>query len=255
VVDAPLLLSVVIPAHNEADGIAATLRTFAARLRSESIPFELVVVNDHSTDGTAAVLAGLAAELPELHGVENPRPGGFGHAVIAGLDAFAGDAVAIVMADASDDPSDLVTYYRMLGSGYDCVFGSRFIRGARVVDYPRHKLLLNRLANGFIRVIFGLRLNDTTNAFKCYRREAIEGCRPYLSKHFNLTVELPLKSIVRGYSYAVVPISWYNRTTGVSKLKIKEMGSRYLFIVLYVWLERVLSRGDYRKPRPAAPSR
>jgi dolichol-phosphate mannosyltransferase len=255
VADRSLTLSLVIPAHNEAEGITPTLRAFSARLRDEGIPFELVVVDDHSTDGTADVLAGLRDELPELRRVENPRTGGFGHAVIAGLEAFTGDAVAIVMADASDDPADVVTYYRTLQQGYDCVFGSRFMRGAKVVDYPRHKLLVNRLANQFIRVLFGLRLNDTTNAFKCYRREAIEGCRPYLSKHFNLTVELPLKAIVRGFTYTVVPINWYNRTTGVSKLKIKEMGSRYLFIVLYVWLERVLSRGDYRKPQHAAPGR
>lgn len=246
------LLSLVIPAHNEAEGITATLRAFAAVLRAEHIPFEFVVVDDHSTDGTAEVLAGLQEELPELRRVENPRTGGFGHAVLAGLEQFNGDAVSIVMADASDDPADVVTYYRRLSEGYDCVFGSRFVRGSKVVDYPRHKLLLNRLANTFIRVLFGLRLNDTTNAFKCYRRSVIAGCQPLLSKHFNLTVELPLKAIVRGYSYTVVPISWYNRTTGVSKLKIKEMGSRYLFIVLYVWLEKVLARGDYLRPASAA---
>lgn len=243
----PLLLSLVIPAHNEAEGITPPLRAFAGRLRAEAIPFELVVVDDHSTDGTGAVLDGLGDELPELRRIENPRSGGFGHAVLAGLDAFRGDAVCIVMADASDDPADVVTYYRTLSQGYDCVFGSRFVAGARIVDYPQHKLLMNRLANSFIRILFGLRLNDTTNAFKCYRREVIAGCQPLLSKHFNLTVELPLKAIVRGYSYAVVPINWYNRTTGVSKLRIKEMGSRYLFIVLYVWLEKVLSRGDYRR--------
>ncbi len=253
--DTPLTLSLVIPAHNEADGIAATLRTFASRLRTDAIPFELIVVDDHSTDDTAAVLDGLSEELPELRRVENPRSGGFGHAVLAGLDAFSGDAVCVVMADASDDPADVAAYYRTLVQGYDCVFGSRFMPGGRVVDYPTHKLLLNRMANTFIRVLFGLRLNDTTNAFKCYRREVIRGCAPLLSKHFNLTVELPLKAIVRGYSYAVVPISWYNRTTGVSKLKIKEMGSRYLFIVLYVWLEKILSRGDYHRPGPPSVPR
>ena len=253
--EATPLLSVVIPAHNEAEGIAPTLRAFASRLRAAGIPFELVVVDDHSTDGTGAVLESLRDELPELHAVTNPRTGGFGHAVLAGLDAFRGDAVAIVMADASDDPDDLVTYYRTLVQGYDCVFGSRFMAGAKVVDYPSHKLLLNRLANGFIRLLFGLRLNDTTNAFKCYRREVITGCAPLLSKHFNLTVELPLKAIVRGYTYAVVPINWYNRTTGVSKLKITEMGSRYLFIILYVWLEKLLSRGDYVKKDPARERR
>jgi dolichol-phosphate mannosyltransferase len=243
-----LVLSVVIPAHNEAEGVTPTVVAIAERLRRESIPFEIVVVDDHSTDDTAGVLAGLADTYPEVRRVENRRSGGFGHAVLAGLDAFSGDAVCIVMADASDDPDDIVTYYRtMVDGGYDCVFGSRFVRGSRVVDYPVHKLVLNRLANLFIRVLFGLRLNDTTNAFKCYRRHVIQGCAPLLSKHFNLTVELPLKAIVRGYSYAVVPIRWYNRTTGVSKLKIKEMGSRYLFIVLYVWLEKMLSRGDYRR--------
>jgi dolichol-phosphate mannosyltransferase len=241
------VLSVVIPAHNEAEGITTTVRALAKHLRAADIRFEIVVVDDHSTDGTAQVLASLRGDVPELWRVENPRDGGFGHAVLAGLEAFRGDAVCIVMADASDDPRDVVTYYQMLVRGYDCVFGSRFVPGARVVDYPRHKLLINRIANTFIRLLFGLQLNDVTNAFKCYRREVVAGCSPLLSKHFNLTVELPLKAIVRGYSYAVVPISWYNRTSGVSKLKIKEMGSRYLFIVLYVWLEKFLSRGDYRK--------
>jgi dolichol-phosphate mannosyltransferase len=116
-----------------------------------------------------------------------------------------------------------------------------------VVDYPRHKLLLNRMANGFIRVLFGLHFNDITNAFKCYRREVIAGMQPLIAPHFNLTVEMPLKALVRGYSYAVVPITWTNRATGVSKLKIKEMGSRYLFIVLYLWLEKHLARGDYHR--------
>ncbi len=151
------------------------------------------------------------------------------------------------MADGSDSPEDLVKYYRKLQEGYDCVFGSRFIPGGSVVDYPRHKLLLNRMANAFIRVLFGLHFNDITNAFKCYRREVIAGIQPLISPHFNLTVEMPLKALVRGYSYAVVPITWTNRAAGVSKLKIKEMGSRYLFIVLYLWLEKHLARGDYHR--------
>ena len=114
-----------------------------------------------------------------------------------------------------------------------------------MVDYPFHKLVLNRMANWFIKILFGVKHNDITNAFKAYRRNVIDGIRPFLSHHFNLTVEMPLKAIARGFSFATVPISWTNRKTGVSKLKIKEMSSRYLFIVLYVWLEKHLSRGDY----------
>jgi dolichol-phosphate mannosyltransferase len=151
------------------------------------------------------------------------------------------------MADNSDSPDNMVDYYYKLQEGYDCVFGSRFIKGGKVIDYPSHKLFINRLANLFIQVLFGLKFNDTTNAFKIYRKEVIEGISPLLSHHFNLTVEMPLKAIVRGYSYTTIPITWRNRTTGVSKLKLKEMGSRYLFIVLSIWLEKHLSRGDYKR--------
>jgi dolichol-phosphate mannosyltransferase len=167
-------------------------------------------------------------------------------AIRAGLDVFEGDAVVIAMADASDDPEDIVRYHRLLAEGWDCAFGSRFVPGARVHQYPWLKLAINRLANWFIRVLFRHHYNDTTNAFKGYRREVIETVQPLLSKHFNLTVELPLKAIVRGHTYRVIPTSWTNRTSGEAKLAMKEMGSRYLFIVLYVWLEHTLSRGDYR---------
>lgn len=250
-----MLLSVLIPAHNEEGALRPTIERLRAALVAEAIPFEILVVNDHSSDGTEQVLMEMAAEYPGVRWVTNHKPGGFGYALQTGLEQFAGDAVCIVMADASDDPRDVVAYYRKLEQGYECVFGTRFSRKSRVVDYPRHKLLLNRMANWFIKTLFGLRFNDTTNAFKCYRREVVQGIQPILSCHFNITVELPLKAITRGYSFTTVPINWYNRTTGVSKLKIKEMGSRYLFIVLYVYLEKLLSRGDYRrKPQPAPDS-
>lgn len=182
--------------------------------------------------------------------VNNHYPNGFGFAVRCGLENFGGDAVAIVMADGSDTPEDIVDYYCRLQEGYDCVFGSRFMAGGKVIDYPLHKLVVNRLANLFIQILFGIKYNDVTNAFKAYRREVIDGTSPLLSHHFNLTVEMPLKAITRGYSYTTIPITWRNRTTGVSKLKLKEMGSRYLFIVLYVFLEKNLSRGDYVRRDP-----
>jgi len=249
-----LKLSVVIPARDEEGCIAGTLTGLVNVLAANSIPHEIVVVDDGSRDGTVDAVARVAASHAAVKLVENPGPHGFGLAIRYGMSHAMGDAVAIVMADASDDPADLVAYYRKLLEGYDCVFGSRFMRGGRVVDYPAHKLMLNRLANWFIKFIFRLDFNDTTNAFKCYRREAIAGMQPLISPHFNLTVEMPLKAIVRGFSFAVVPIKWTNRATGVSKLKIKEMGSRYLFIVLYLWLEKHLSRGDYRR-RPSGGER
>jgi dolichol-phosphate mannosyltransferase len=239
-------LSVLIPAQDEEGSVGGTVEGIVAVLEREEIDYEVLVVDDGSEDSTAAVVAAIAERNPRVRCRPSHHEKGFGMAIRAGLDLFEGDAVVIAMADASDDPEDVVRYHRLLEDGWDCAFGSRFVPGARVQDYPPLKLAINRLANQFIRLLFRHRYNDTTNAFKGYRREVIETIQPLLSKHFNLTVEMPLKAIVRGHSYEVIPTSWTNRTTGVPKLAMREMGSRYLFIVLYVWLEKALSRGDYR---------
>jgi dolichol-phosphate mannosyltransferase len=245
-------LSVVIPAHNEQGSIARTVDALALALERESIDHEIVVVDDHSTDGTVGEVTATATVHSGVRCISNERKPGFGYAVRAGLDAYTGDAVAIVMADLSDSPQDLVTYFRLLERGFDCTFGSRFMPGAHVTNYPRLKLAMNRLVNLGIRLLFRHGYNDTTNAFKAYRREVIDNCQPLLSAHFNLTVELPLKALVRGHSYAIVPVSWTNRVAGESKLRLQEMGSRYAFIVLYILLEHLLSGGDYHSRGPAS---
>ena len=245
---APLtLFSVVIPARDEEESLPATIAAIFETFSSEGIPHEIVVVDDGSKDGTWRVLQELKAKYPTLSPMQNPGPHGFGRAIIWGFDRMRGDACAIMMADSSDSPADAVTYWRILNEGYDCAFGSRFIAGGKVIDYPRIKLFVNRVANFLVKLGFRHGLNDTTNAFKAYRRTVIDGCRPLIAPHFNLTVELPLKAIVRGFTFKVIPISWQNRRYGEAKLKIKEMGSRYFFICAYVWLEKYFSRGDYRR--------
>ncbi len=241
------LLTVVIPALDEEGCIASTVEHLHLELRLAGIPHEIVVVDDGSSDATWQILLDLTERIPELKPLRNEGLHGFGRTVIWGLDHSSGDAVTVMMADESDDCRDVVRYWRELCGGYDCVFGSRFIKGGGVIDYPRVKLLINRGANLFLRILFRIKLNDVTNAFKAYRREVIDGCRPFLSPHFNLTIELPLKAIVRGFTWTVIPITWRNRRSGVAKLKLREMGSRYLFICFYVWLEKYFSRGDYKK--------
>jgi dolichol-phosphate mannosyltransferase len=241
-------LTVVIPARDEAGCIAPTVEHLQVELRIHDVPHEIIVVDDGSHDRTWEILETLKTRLPELGPLQNPGPHGFGRAIAYGLNHMTGDAAVVMMADESDDCRDVVRYWHVLNEGWECVFGSRFIAGGGTIDYPPVKLRLNRLVNFGIRILFRVPLNDTTNAFKAYRRTVIDGCRPLIAPHFNLTVELPLKSIVRGYSWTVIPITWRNRRTGEAKLKLKEMGSRYLFIILYVWLEKYFSRGDYRKP-------
>jgi dolichol-phosphate mannosyltransferase len=241
-------LSIVLPAYNEEGSIEETLRTLYAKLQEEQIDHEIVVVNDNSKDNTMGLLTTIQETIPTLVVHTNLGPNGFGYAIRYGLERFQGDCVAIMMSDLSDDPADLVAFYRkMVAENLDCVFGSRFIRGGATYDYPKHKYLINRFANTLIRLLLGMSYNDSTNAFKLYKKTTIQGLKPFLSAHFNLTIELPLKAIIRGYSYGVLPNSWRNRKAGESNLKIKEMGSRYLFILLYVIIEKYLSRNDYLK--------
>jgi len=246
------LLTVLIPAHNEGAGLVPTVFAVDGALRGAFIPHEILVVLDHCTDDTGAILDRTASELPALRTTVNPLPPGYGFAIRHGLDEMRGGAVVIVMADGSDDPRDIVQYYRKLEEGFDCAFGSRFMAGATVRGYPKQKLWLNRLGNLIIRLLFRITYNDMTNAFKAFRAEVIQGLRPFLSNYFNLTVELPLKAIVRGYSWTVVPTNWYGRETGESKFRIEEMGSRYFFIILYCLIEKYFSRGDYARTLPAA---
>ena len=240
-------LSIVIPAYNEAESITETLHSLNSRLQVAGIDYQILVINDNSKDNTLQILTNLQSSIPSLEVINNPGPNGFGYAVRKGLENFTGDCVAIMMADLSDSPDDLIKFYSKMQEGYDCVFGTRWSKGGKVIDYPIHKLYLNRFFNNIVRMLFRLKYNDMTNSFKLYKRETIEGIKPFLSPHFNLTIELPLKAIIRGYSYAVIPNSWTNRKYGESKLKIREMGSRYFFILLYCLIEKFFSKGDFKK--------
>lgn len=243
-----MVLSVVIPAYNEAGSIQDTLIELCRTLEKESIPYEIVVVNDNSKDNTFERATQIKTEYPNIVVYTNSGPNGFGFAIRYGLERITGDCVAIMMADLSDSPLDLVNFYRaMQEHNLDCVFGSRFIKGGSVIDYPLLKKILNRIFNNLIKLVFRIRYNDVTNAFKLYKKETIKGLGPILSPHFNLTVELPLKAIIRGYNYRVLPNSWKNRKHGESKLKLREMGSRYFFILLYCLIEKYFSRGDFKK--------
>ena len=237
-------LSIVIPAHNEEDCIGQTIKDIVLELEKEKISHEIIVVNDSSTDSTPQVLQELTKSYVTLKVINRKPPRGFGRAIKDGLSSVTGDAVGVVMGDLSDDPEDIVKCFRKIEEGYDCVFGSRFMKGSKVHDYPIIKLTINRLANTFIQVLFLTKANDITNAFKLYKTEVIRAVEPIQALFFNITVEIPLKALARGFSYVQIPINWYGRKSGVSKMHIRELSRKYLFTVFYVWLEKILLKDE-----------
>lgn len=241
-------LSVVLPAYNEEGNIQNTVEAIYKVLVDEKIDHEILVVNDNSSDQTLSILENLTRTIPTLRYVTNFGPNGYGYACQKGLNSFNGDCVVITMADLSDDPKDMVKFYRTMElTGCDMVFGDRWDKTSVVTGYPKSKLWLNRLVNNLIRLIFFTSYRDMTNGFKLFSRETIEGLKPFLTGQFSFALELPLKGLIRGYSYQVVPNNWHGRTVGESNLKIKQMFFRYTFVLLYCLIERIFSMGDYKK--------
>ena len=239
-----MLLSVVIPAHNEEKNLPATVEELQTAFRNEGIPYEIILVNDCSNDGTARVIAGMMAADPGIRTIDRTPPGGFGRAIRSGLALVTGDAVIIYMADKSDDPADAVRCYRKIEEGYDCVFGSRFRKGSKVENYPAVKLIANRIVNRCIQAMFLCRFNDLTNAFKAYRTDVVRDCGPFRASHFNITIEMSLSALIRKYNIVEIPISWYGRTWGSSHLRLREMGRRYLATLLKVYADKLLIADD-----------
>lgn len=228
-------LSVIMPAHNEEDHIESAVEEFRAEFAKEKIDFELVLVDDNSRDRTGRISDDIAKKYANVRVIHRTGRNGFGRAVIDGLAAARGDCMILAMADKSDDPEDAVKIFKKLEEGYDVVYGSRFMRGSEVHNYPTVKLIINRLANHFIMALFLIKENDITNAFKGYNARVIRALWPLDAAHFNITAELPLKARIRGFSKIAVPVRWYGRESGVSKLSIIRMGQRYLRTVLGIW--------------------
>lgn len=237
-------LSVVIPAYNEEQNIGRCLDELRETIGRHEIPYEFIVVNDNSNDGTEHVVRQQMKSDPGVRVVNRLPPGGFGRAVRTGIEHVTGDVVVIYMADLSDDPEDVVAYYRKIEEGYDCVFGSRFVRGSTTEDYPRLKRVVNRVVNRCVQVMFWTRYNDLTNAFKAYRTSVVRDCGPYRACHFNITLEMSLSALIRRYHVAQIPIRWYGRTWGSSNLKLREMGRKYLCTLLMLFFQKMLLSDD-----------
>ena len=240
-------LNIIIPLKNEDKQVNITVDFLNKELINLKKNFTITLIDDYSSDSTWDIISKLKEKHKNIQIFKNIHEPGFGRALQCGIEKNNCDAVIFFMGDCSDDPKDLISYVEYLDKGYDCVLGSRFINNSKVNDYPLLKLVLNRLANNLIKLLFLIRYNDVTNSFKAYKKELLIDFMPIVSNHFNINAELALKAISRGYKYKVVPISWSNRKKNVSKFHIKEMRNKYIFTILYVWIEKILLKKNFKK--------
>ena len=231
-------ISIIVPCRDEEENV--TIITKNLQNNSNYKDFELIFINDFSKDRTEGILKELSNNFKNIYYFNNKEKG-LGGAIKRGINKSSGNYITIMMADSADSVDDLNTYIDLIkNSNFDAIFGSRFIKGSKVKNYPKSKYLINRFANFVVGVFFLNSFNDYTNAFKIYKKDTLTKLQPIVSENFNVFLELPLKIIGRKYKYTVVPISWSGRKSGVSKFKINELGSKYLFTLLYCYLEKVL---------------
>ena len=231
-------LSIIIPVRNEEFLIKKIVDHLQSKLKI--IPYEIIFINDFSTDNTAKVTKELIKTKPQINIYDNKKKG-LGGTITEGINKATGEVICIMMSDLSDSIDDLEKYYSTIkDENIDAVFGSRFIRRSRIVDYPKKKLILNRIFNIITKLLFISDYNDFTNAFKIYKKNALLKTFPLVSESFNIFLEIPLKIISRKMKYKIIPISWINRKVGTSKFDIKELRAKYLFTLIYCLLEKIL---------------
>ena len=232
------MLSIIVPVRNESDNLQSVFDYFLNNLKN--LNYEVLIINDYSEDNTLDKTKKLVEKHKEFK-VLNNTVKGLGGAINLGIENAIGTNVAIMMADESDDINDLIEYNKIMeDENLDAVLGTRFSKESKVINYPLQKLILNRIFNLFVSLTFWNKYNDYTNAFKIYKKKTLVEIKPIISESFNIFLEIPLKIISRKYKYKIISINWMGRKKGSSKFKIKELGSKYLFTLIYCFIEKNL---------------
>lgn len=233
--------SIIIPCRDEVDNVEIITKNILDDCKYKKEDYEIIFINDFSSDQTLIKLEQVSNKNSNIIYFDNKKKG-LGGAISLGLQKFQGNYVTIMMCDSADDVNDLNTYFEIMDENkeVDAVFGSRFIKGSETFNYPIFKLGFNRLGNFLTRLLFLSKYNDFTNSFKIYKKEVINHLHPIVSENFNIFLELPLKTISRGFNYKIIPIKYRNRQIGTAKFNIKELGSSYIFTMLYCFLEKLL---------------
>ena len=232
-------LSIIIPTFKEGRIIDKSVNEINDILSKESIDFEILIIDDNSNDQTLEKIKRISDKNEHIKIILNSLPKGFGNSIVEGIKNAEGDIICFVMADQSDSPHDIINYYNeIIKENLDCVFGDRWVRGELVKNYPKFKFLINRIGNKVISNFFKIDYTDLTNSFKMYKKQVLLELFPLISRHFSITIEIPLKVIYRGYNYKVVPNSWKNNQHSISSFNLFHIAKTYTLIAIYCLIEK-----------------
>jgi dolichol-phosphate mannosyltransferase len=231
---------VVIPTYNEAENIRLILPAVLA-----ATDCEVVVVDDDSPDGTAAVVGELAAKDPRIHLVNHRPKLGIGPAYKEGFKAaLALEPEFIVQMDADfSHAPEMLPRLVALAADHDLVLGSRYLDGITVVKWPMGRLLLSYYGNAYVRMVTGLHVRDATGGFKCWRRSGLTAIEPdrVRSNGYAFQIETTYRAWLRGLRISEVPIIFMDREVGESKMS-KRIGLEALWIVIWLRLSHLVGR-------------
>jgi dolichol-phosphate mannosyltransferase len=211
---------VIIPTYKEKENIEAIIKSIS----SLSIPFDILVIDDNSPDGTSDIVRRLNKSFPNVHLIERHGKLGLGTAYITGFKWSLEknyDYIYEMDADFSHDPNDLVRLYNACQEeGADVAIGSRYISGVNVVNWPLSRVLMSYIASIYVRMITGMKIMDTTAGFICYRKEVLESIRPETIKSvgYGFQIEMKFNAWKLGYKIVEVPIIFTDRKLGASKM-------------------------------------
>ena len=244
---------VIIPTYNEKENISAMID----KVFSLSEPFELLVIDDGSPDGTAAIVRERQREFPEtLHLMERQGKLGLGTAYLAGfrwgLD-HGFDYVCEMDCDFSHNPDDLVRLYAAAAAGNDVVVGSRYVQGVNVVNWPMGRVLMSYYASAYVRFITGMPIRDTTAGFACYTRQVLETIPldKIRFKGYAFQIEMKFTTYKYGFRIKEHPIIFVNRVLGTSKMSSGIFGEAVFGVIslkVNSWFKKY-----HRKNNPLIP--
>lgn len=210
---------VIIPTYNEKENIENIIRC----VFSLEPAFDVLVIEDNSPDGTAAIVKELQKEFPHLFMIERKGKLGLGTAYIAGFQWALEHGYNYIFemdADFSHNPHDLVRLYEACAQGADMSVGSRYVTGVNVVNWPMTRVLLSYFASKYVRIITGMKVHDATAGFVCYTRRVLESINldKIRFKGYAFQIEMKFTTYTLGFKLEEVPIIFTDRTLGTSKM-------------------------------------